>query len=278
MWTRLRTEAERCASSHLRASLGVLQGGDICSFMCSTTDGLSSCQQRLSSGSSYCWGITESVIVCSLLLHSPLLTAAARPSQPAAFPELQDRRQAQAGPSAAAAVLQQGSQAEARCSSAPPLCPSRMHRALLFTGPSVWQLSSTLNLLFEVTSVLYPEGMEEQMQPVKSGFNSPASFNFLPCLLINESALAALGIQRFSHIQETSMWWNSGSPACCVPSPLRLSVPLKHRTHVVAASPPWGHWWSFTGTAALHHLRAVCLRFLGVPGNTAERGRGISAL
>lgn len=66
-----------------------------------------------------------------------------------------------------------------------------------FTGPSAWQLSSALNLLFKVTSVLYPEGMEEQMQPVKSGFNSPASFNFLPCLLINESALAALGIQRF---------------------------------------------------------------------------------
>lgn len=44
------------------------------------------------------------------------------------------------------------------------------------------------------------------MQSVKSGFNSPASFNFLPCLLINESALVALGIQKFFHIQENSMW------------------------------------------------------------------------
>lgn len=121
------------------------------------------------------------------------------------------------------------------CSS--PLPASWMHQALLFTGPSVWQLSSTLNLLFEVTSVLYPEGMEEQMQPVKSGFNSPASFNFLPCLLINESALAALGIQRFSHIQETSHLQEiSGSPADHVPSPSRLSVPQKHCTHTVAAS------------------------------------------
>ena len=82
-----------------------------------------------------------------------------------------------------------------------------MHQVLQFTGPSAWQLSSALNLLFKVTSVLYPEGMEEQMQPVKSGFNSPASFNFLPCLLINGSALAALGIQRFFHIQESSTQW-----------------------------------------------------------------------
>lgn len=82
-----------------------------------------------------------------------------------------------------------------------------MHQVLRFTGPSAWQLSSALNLLFKVTSVLYPEGMEEQMQPVKSGFNSPASFNFLPCLLINESALATLGIQRFFCIQENSTQW-----------------------------------------------------------------------
>lgn len=75
-----------------------------------------------------------------------------------------------------------------------------------FTGPSTRQLSS-LNLLFKVTSVLYPEGMEEQMQLVKSGFNSPASFNFLPCLLINESALEALGIPWFFHIQENSTQW-----------------------------------------------------------------------
>lgn len=72
-----------------------------------------------------------------------------------------------------------------------------MHQVPQFTGPSAWQLSSALNLLFKVTLVLYPEGAEEQMQPVKSGFNSPASFNFLPCLLINDSALAALGIRRF---------------------------------------------------------------------------------
>lgn len=45
------------------------------------------------------------------------------------------------------------------------------------------------------------------MQLVKSGFNSPASFNFLPCLLINESALEALGIPRFFHIQENSTQW-----------------------------------------------------------------------
>lgn len=45
------------------------------------------------------------------------------------------------------------------------------------------------------------------MQLVKSGFNSPASFNFLPCLLINESALAALGIARFFNIQENSAQW-----------------------------------------------------------------------
>lgn len=82
-----------------------------------------------------------------------------------------------------------------------------MHTVFQFTGPSAWQLSSALNLLFKVTSVLYPEGMEEQMQLVKSGFNSPASFNFLPCLLINESALAALGIPRFFHIQENSTQW-----------------------------------------------------------------------
>lgn len=90
---------------------------------------------------------------------------------------------------------------------ASPLPELWMHQVLQLTGPSVWQLSSALNLLFKVTSVLYPEGMEEQMQSVKSGFNSPASFNFLPCLLINESALLALGIQKFFHIQENSMWW-----------------------------------------------------------------------
>lgn len=79
-----------------------------------------------------------------------------------------------------------------------------MHQVLQFTGPSAWQLFSALNLLFKVTSVLYPEGTKEQMQPVKSGFNSPASFNFLPCLLINDSALAALGIQSFLHTAEFS--------------------------------------------------------------------------
>lgn len=90
---------------------------------------------------------------------------------------------------------------------ASPLPKLWMHLVLQLTGPSVWQLSWALNLLFKVTSVLYPEGTEEQMQSVKSGFNSPASFNFLPCLLINESALVALGIQKFFHIEENSMWW-----------------------------------------------------------------------
>lgn len=69
------------------------------------------------------------------------------------------------------------------------------------TGPSACQLS-WLNLLLKVTSVLHPEGMQEQMQLVKSGFNS---FNFLPCLLINESALEALGIPRvFPHAGESN--------------------------------------------------------------------------
>lgn len=126
------------------------------------------------------------------------------------FLSLMSRRQAQAGPSPPAAVFQQGrsgwgmSQWLLRASPLPKLW---MHLVPQLTGPSVWQLSWALNLLFKVTSVLYPEGTEEQMQSVKSGFNSPASFNFLPCLLINESALVALGIQKFFHIQENSMWW-----------------------------------------------------------------------
>lgn len=92
---------------------------------------------------------------------------------------------------------------------ASPVPETWMHQMFQFTGPSAWQLSSALNLLFKVTSVLYPEGMEEQIQLVKSGFNSRASFNFLPCLLINESALVAVGILRFFHIQENSTQWLS---------------------------------------------------------------------
>lgn len=144
-------------------------------------------------------------------LPKPLLAAAAftsalelQPGLPSQLLLLSftSRRQAQAGHLHQLLGFNKAAQAEACFSSSSVLLlyPSRGRI-------KCWQLSSALNLLLKVTSVLYPEGMEEQMQPVKSGFNSPASFNFLPCLLINESALAALGIQRFFHIQENSTQW-----------------------------------------------------------------------
>lgn len=72
------------------------------------------------------------------------------------------------------------------------------------------------------------------MQLVKSGFNSPASFNFLPCLLINESALAAVGIPQFFHILENStQWLNSQDLKQAVSlsfeaASLWISLPHKH--------------------------------------------------
>lgn len=172
--------------------------------------GISSCWECVSLVSCYWWGITDkitkSTAVCYCIhLH---LGAAARPPQPAPSLELHEQKTSPGRPPPPAAVLQQGSSSwgmfqQLFCAS--PVPESWMHQVLQFTGPSAWQLSWALNLLFKVTSVLHPEGMEEQMQPVKSGFNSPASFNFLPCLLINESALAALGMQRFFHIRENSM-------------------------------------------------------------------------
>lgn len=144
---------------------------------------------------------------CCLLLHSPPPWSCSQASPAAPSLELHEQMTSPGRPSPPAAVLQQGSSSwgmfqQLFCAS--PVPKSWMHQVLQFAGPSAWQLSWALNLLFKVTSVLHPEGMEEQMQPVKSGFNSPASFNFLPCLLINESALAALGMQRFFHIRENS--------------------------------------------------------------------------
>lgn len=124
--------------------------------------------------------------------------------------ELHEQKTSPGRSSPPAAVLQSGSSG---CGTfqwlfcASPVPETCMHQMFQSTRPSAWQLFSALHLLFEVTSVWHPEGMEEQMQLVKSGFNSPASFNFLPCLLINESALAALGIPRFFHIQENSTQW-----------------------------------------------------------------------
>lgn len=80
------------------------------------------------------------------------------------------------------------------------------------------------------------------MQLVKSGFNSPASFNFLPCLLINESALAALGIPWFFHIQENStQWLNSRGLKQAMSlsfeaASLWISLPQKH---LQTLSSPW---------------------------------------
>ncbi|KAL9823868.1 TINCR ubiquitin domain containing isoform 1-T1 [Geothlypis trichas] len=141
------------------------------------------------------WNI-QSTAVCLLLLPG----AAARPSQQLLLLLLLllSRRQAQAGDLQQQLCSRQAAQAGARLSGSSVLLLHLGHACIKWfslQGHQPGKLSS-LNLLFKVPSALYPEGMEEQMQLVKSGFNSPTSFHFLPCLLINESALAALGIPQ----------------------------------------------------------------------------------
>lgn len=140
-------------------------------------------------------------------------------------------------------------QAETRFSHcASPVPKSWMHQALQFSGPSAWQLSSALNLLFKLPSVLYPEGAQEQMQPVKSGFNSPASFNLLPCLLINDSALGVLGIQIFFSVYRRIQ---------CRGCALRVSSRLCHVSFEAASlwiSLPQQHLQTLSSSQQLHPI------------------------
>lgn len=88
-------------------------------------------------------------------------------------PELHEQKTSPGRSSPAGAVLWSGWGTSQWLLCASPVPEPCLHQMFQFTGPSAWQLS-LLNLLFKAPSVLYPEGMEEQMQLVKSGFNSPA--------------------------------------------------------------------------------------------------------
>lgn len=89
------------------------------------------------------------------------------------------------------------------------------------------------------------------MQPVKSGFNSPASFNLPPCLLINDSAPGVPGIQIFCLF--VSIYKRIQCRGCA----LRVSSRLCHVSFEAASlwiSLPQQHLQTLSSLQQLHRI------------------------